>query len=78
MSDLASTNTVESYEDLVLSLCWDDDEDPHKVLSAGVYKVCGGEWRREEGGRWRFWEDPIIRAEMERATFGVQSNVTER
>jgi hypothetical protein len=63
---LTRTDTVESYEDLLCTICWDDDEDPEAALAAGVYAVCGGEWRREEDNQWRFWEDPVIAAELGR------------
>jgi hypothetical protein len=54
------TETVESYADLCRTICWDYDEDPEQELSAGVYPVCGGEWRRETDNLWRFWEDAFV------------------
>jgi len=38
-----------------------DDEDANSladVISKGVTQVRGGAWRREEDGRWRFWQNP--------------------
>jgi hypothetical protein len=64
MAELRSTETVETTEDLISIICWDDDEDPMKVLAGGAYQVCGGEWRHEGDERWRFWEDPIVAAEL--------------
>ena len=60
------TDTVESYEDLCCTICWDDDEDPEAALQGGTYAVCCGEWRREADNQWRFWEDPIIADELAR------------
>jgi hypothetical protein len=38
-----------------------DDEDADSfadLISKGVTPVRGGAWRREEDGRWRFWQNP--------------------
>jgi hypothetical protein len=38
-----------------------DDEDVDSfadVISKGVTQVRGGVWRREQDGRWRFWQNP--------------------
>ena len=38
-----------------------DDEDADSfadLISKGVTHVRGGAWRREEDGRWRFWQNP--------------------
>lgn len=64
MAELVRTEYVESFEDLRCTICWDDGEDIERELASGVYPVCGGEWRREADGMWRFWEDPIIAAEL--------------
>ncbi len=61
---LRSTDNVETLEELCGIICWDEDEDPTQKLASGVYAVCGGEWRREQDNQWRFWEDPIIAAEL--------------
>lgn len=61
---LKRTDHVESEEDLLCTICWDDDEDPQAELAPGIYKTCGGEWRREADGRWRFWTDPEVEQEL--------------
>jgi len=61
---LRATDTVETFEDLCCTICWNDDEDPATELASGVYKTCAGEWRREADDRWRWWEDPEIMAEL--------------
>jgi hypothetical protein len=61
---LRRTEHVESYEDLCSTICWDEYDDPETALLDGVYAVCGGEWRREQDNQWRFWEDPILVAEL--------------
>jgi hypothetical protein len=66
--ELCRTETVESYEDLCCTICWDDDEDPEEALAGGVYVTCVGEWRREADNQWRFWEDPIVAAEFAAST----------
>jgi hypothetical protein len=68
--DLQRTDTVETYDELILTMCWDDDEDPVEALAGGTYAVCGGEWRREADHMWRFWEDPIVAAELD---IGIKS-----
>jgi hypothetical protein len=38
-----------------------DDEDDRSfadLTSKGVAQVRGGAWRREQDGRWRFWQNP--------------------
>jgi hypothetical protein len=38
-----------------------DDEDDRNfadLTSKGVAQVRGGIWRREQDGRWRFWQNP--------------------
>lgn len=57
---LTRTEDVETYEDLCLTICWDDNEDIEAALAPGVYVTCAGEWRREENGLWRFWQDDTI------------------
>ncbi|OYW56812.1 MAG: hypothetical protein B7Y80_01635 [Hyphomicrobium sp. 32-62-53] len=32
-----------------------DDRTPPAEYAAGKVVVAGGEWRREDGNRWRFW-----------------------
>jgi hypothetical protein len=60
------TDQIESHEDLVCSMCWDDEEDIESALAPGVYKVAAGEWRRETDGNWRFWKDPDFFARFDR------------
>lgn len=64
MAELVRTDSVETYEDLCCTICWDDDEDIEAALAGGVYQTCAGEWRREDDGQWRFWKDPAIWAEL--------------
>lgn len=66
MADLRRTDCVESFEELCLTICWSEEEDPADELARGVYEVCGGEWRREDDNQWRFWEDPVVADEMNR------------
>lgn len=49
--DFTSTNHVIASEDLVSLLC-------EFLPESGVIIASSGEWRREAGGRWRFWQDP--------------------
>jgi len=38
-----------------------DDKDERSfadLTSKGVAQVRGGTWRREQDGRWRFWQNP--------------------
>ena len=64
MAKLEPTRNTETYEDLCCIICWDDDDNPEKELAGGIYKTCAGEWRREQDGLWRFWQDPEIMAEL--------------
>lgn len=64
MATLEPDNYTLSFEDLCCAICWDDFEDPEIQLASGLYKTCAGEWRREADGRWRYWKDPIIMAEL--------------
>lgn len=61
---LTRTDSVETYGNLCLIICWDDDEDIEAALAPGVYATAAGEWRREENGIWRFWQDDAIIAEL--------------
>jgi hypothetical protein len=61
---LSKTDSVQSYEDLCRTICWDDDEDVEAALAPGVYATAAGEWRREENDMWRFWQDDLIMAEL--------------
>jgi len=36
----------------------EDDKSFARLTSAGVAEVRGGAWRREQDGRWRFWQNP--------------------
>ena len=64
MDRFRHTETVESFEDLCCTICWDEDEDPAEKLAGGVYATCGGEWRREDDNQWRFWEDAVVVDEL--------------
>lgn len=59
-SRFKATDLVESYDDLIQGICWDDSEDKEAALAGGVYVTCGGIWRREEDNQWRFWEDQAV------------------
>lgn len=58
------TDTVETYDDLIQGICWDDDEDKEAALAGGVYVTSGGIWKREEDNQWRFWEDAAVADEL--------------
>ena len=36
----------------------DDEDEIADLTSKGVAQVRGGTWRREQDGRWRFWQNP--------------------
>ena len=36
----------------------EDDKSFSDLTSKGVAQVRGGAWRREQDGRWRFWQNP--------------------
>lgn len=51
------TDDVLTAAELRHFIVLDDDEDADDVLRPGVFQTCAGEWRREQDGRWRWWQD---------------------
>ena len=55
---LQRTEQVITEAELRTMLDDEDDDSFADVISKGVMQVRGGAWRREEDGRWRFWQNP--------------------
>ena len=56
--NLQRTEQVLTEAELREMLDNEDDKTFVDLTSKGVAQVRGGAWRREEAGRWRFWQNP--------------------
>jgi len=54
---LQRTEQIITQAELREMLDDEDDESFADMTSKGVAQVRGGAWRREQDGRWRFWQN---------------------
>jgi len=55
--NLQRTEQIITQAELREMLDDEDDESFADMTSKGVAQVRGGAWRREQDGRWRFWQN---------------------
>jgi hypothetical protein len=55
---LQRTERVITVTELREMLDDEDDKSFSDLTSKGVAQVRGGAWRREQDGRWHFWQNP--------------------
>jgi hypothetical protein len=55
--NLQRTEQIITQAELREMLDDEDDESFADMTSKGLAQVRGGAWRREQDGRWRFWQN---------------------